>query len=488
MAKRAPSKPKPTKTKDKVENAFFSDSFSNIGGIGGGGNFSWPAGNDTTQLSQVQTIYKNNRWYLISNQRQVLSEVYVEHGLIQTIIDVPVDDGLRGGVEIKTKQLDPEEIEKLNVEMEREADLQKVGQAAKWNRLFGGAGIVIITDQDPSTPLDVNAITEDTPLDFRAVDMWELFWDKQNAEGYDAEIQEEKYEFYNYYATKIHKSRVMKLKGLEAPSFIRPRLRGWGFSVVESLIRSINQYLKTQDLTFEVIDEFKVDVYKIKNYANMLLSANGLNAVTKRVAFANHQKNFQHALTMDSEDSFEQKELSFAGLAETMKEIRMQVASDLRMPLTKIFGISAAGFSSGEDDIENYNAMVESQVRQKLKFEILKVVEIRCQKMFGFVPDDLSIDFEPLRMLSAEQEENVKTQKFNRLLQAAQSGYISQLEFKDACNKEALLEIQVDTTLDTVSDLPQNQEQSGSGANQEDTRKIAPLAAKSKLNPKEAKS
>lgn len=488
MAKRAPSKSKPTKTKDKVENAFFSDSLSNIGGIGGGGNFSWPAGNDTTQLSQVQTIYKNNRWYLISNQRQVLSEVYVEHGLIQTIIDVPVDDGLRGGVEIKTKQLDPEDIEKLNVEMEREADLQKVGQAAKWNRLFGGAGIVIITDQDPSTPLDVNAITEDTPLDFRAVDMWELFWDKQNAEGYDAEIQEEKYEFYNYYATKIHKSRVMKLKGLEAPSFIRPRLRGWGFSVVESLIRSINQYLKTQDLTFEVIDEFKVDVYKIKNYANMLLSANGLNAVTKRVAFANHQKNFQNALTMDSEDDFLQKELSFAGLAETMKEIRMQVASDLRMPLTKIFGISAAGFSSGEDDIENYNAMVESQVRQKLKFEILKVVEIRCQKMFGFVPDDLSIDFEPLRMLSAEQEENVKTQKFNRLLQAAQSGYISQLEFKDACNKEALLEIQVDTTLDTVSDLPQNQEQSGSGANQEDTRKIAPLAAKSKLNPKEAKS
>lgn len=481
MAKRGP------KPKNKpIENSL-SD-VVNQGGIGGGGNFIFPPFGDTTQLSQVQTLYKNNRWYMVSNQRQVLNEIYVEHGLVQTIIDVPVDDGLRGGVEIKTKQLSPEEIEKLSVEMEREADLTKVGQAAKWNRLFGGAGIMIITDQDPELPLDVNAIGPDTPLDFRAVDMWELFWDKQNTEGYDAEIQEEVYEFYNYYALKIHKSRVMKLKGLTAPSFIRPRLRGWGFSVIESLIRSINQYLKSQDLTFEVLDEFKIDVYKIKNYTNALLSAQGTANIIKRVQLANQQKNFQSALTMDSEDDFVQKELSFAGLAETMKEIRMQVASDLRMPLTKIFGISASGFSSGEDDIENYNAMVESQVRQKLKFEILKVVEIRCQKMFGFIPDDISIDFKPLRMLSAEQEENVKTQKFNRILAAAQAGYISPTQFNDACNKENLLEIQLDTSMESVSDLAKDPEVPESGANEEETRKVAPLASVSKLKPKEAKT
>ena len=48
------------------------------------------------------------------------------------------------------------------------------------------------------------------------------------AEGYDAEIQSEEFEYYNYYSEVVHKSRVLKLKGIEAPSFIRPRLRGWG--------------------------------------------------------------------------------------------------------------------------------------------------------------------------------------------------------------------------------------------------------------------
>lgn len=400
-----------------------------------------------TELNQVNTLFKNNRWYLVSNMRQLLSEIYVEHGLVQTIVDVPVDDGLRGGVEIKTKQLKEEEIQDLQASIERDNDIGQVGQALKWNRLFGGAAVIIMTDQDCETPLDVSAIREDSPLEFCPVDMWELFWDKQNTEDSN---QNQDFEFYSYYGKKIHKSRVMKMKGLTAPSFIRPRLRGWGFSVVEALVNSINQYLKANNLVFEVLDEFKIDVYKIKNLTSTLMSPQGTQKVKDRIGLANFQKNFQNAITMDGEDDFIQKELSFAGIADTMTGIRMQVASDMRMPLTKLFGISAAGFSSGQDDIENYNSMVESQIRTKSKFDILRIIELKCQKMFGMIPSDLSIAFKPLRVLSAEQEEDVKTQKFTRLLQARQAGEISSLEFKDACNKDNLLSIQLDTSVESV--------------------------------------
>lgn len=407
----------------------------------------------TEQISDVTTGFINLRWYLVSNFRQFLSQLYVEIGLVQTIVDVPVDDGLRGGVELKSKQLDEEQIAELTLSLDRDDDINTVGQAAKWNRLFGGAGILVLTDQDPEEELDLDAITEETDLEFRAVDMWELFWDKQNTEGYDPAIQSEDFSHYNYYGKQVHKSRVMRLKGISAPSFIRPRLRGWGFSVVESLVRPLNQYLKATDLAFEVLDEFKVDVFKIKNLVNTLLSPNGDAKIRQRVALANRQKNYQNALTMDSEDDWDHKQLSFAGLGDAMKEIRMQVASDMRMPLTKLFGISASGFNSGEDDIEVYNAMVESQVRNKLKYDLLRICEIKCQKLFGFVPDDLSLAFKPLRVLSSEQEENVKTQKFNRLSAAKAAGEISTQEFRDACNKGNLFDVTLDTTEDALSDL-----------------------------------
>lgn len=404
-----------------------------------------------SQLSQADTLFVNNRWYLISNMRQLLSEMYVENGLVQTIVDIPVDDGLRGGVEIKTKQLDDSQIQQLNVVVEREQDLAKLGQSAKWNRLFGGGGIVLITDQDPEEPLNVEALT-DGNLELRDVDMWELYWSMQATSDYSLSIDQSDFdvEYYDYYGVKLHRSRVLRMKGLRAPSFIRPRLRGWGFSILESIVRSINQYLKANNLTFEVLDEFKIDVFKIKDLAASLLNPMGAETIRRRISLANKEKNYLSAITMDAEDSYEQKELSFSGLAETMVQIRMQVASDLRIPLTKLFGISAAGFNSGEDDIENYNAMVESQVRQKLKFDIIRVLELRCQQHFGFIPDDLSIEYKPMRIMSATDEENVRNAKFTRLLQAKQAGEITTLEFKNACNKHNLLGIQLDTSIDTI--------------------------------------
>lgn len=415
-----------------------------------------------SQLDQVDTVFANNRWYLISNMRQVLSEIYAEHGLIQTVVDVPVDDGLRGGVEIKTKQLSEEQIHNLMASLERNNDINIVGQAMKWNRLYGGAGIVIMTDQDPESPLDVESIGPNTPLEFRALDMWELFWDKQNAEAYNPSIQEHEFEFYSYYGTKLHKSRVMKMKGIQPPSFIRPRLRGWGLSVIESLVRSINQYFKTNDLCFEVLDEFKLDIFKIKNLTTTLLSSNGTQAVQQRVALANKQKNYQNAITMDAEDDYVQKQLSFSGIAEILAQIRIQIAGDLRMPITKIFGISATGFNSGQDDIENYNAMIESTIRSKCKYDILKIIEIRCQKLFGFIPTDLTIEFEPLRILSQEQEENVKTQKFNRLFQAVNAGLITSEEFRKAANRDQLLEMQLESEDISVAHYDADRAEDGS--------------------------
>lgn len=435
------------------------------------------ADTNVSQLSQVDTLFNNNRWYMISNMRQLLSQMYVEHGLISTIVDVPVDDGLRGGVRIKTKELDEDDIHKLETKMKRDDDVTIAGKALKWTRLFGGGGIIILTDQDPEKPLDKNKITEESRLEFRAVDMWELYHNEQNMEEQQHSVNKVKeQEFYNYYSVKIHKSRVIIMKGLEAPSFIRPRLRGWGYSVVESLVRSINQYLKATDLTFEILDEFKLDIFKIKGLTSTLLQQDGSAKIQNRVQLANQQKNYQNALTMDSEDDYIQKQLSFAGISETMAGLREQIASDLRMPITKVFGTSSAGFNSGEADIENYNSMVESTVRSKAHFDILSLVELRCQQLFGFVPDDLEIEFHPLRVLSAEGEENVKTNKFNRLLQARQAGEITTREFREGCNKDDLLGTALDTKKDELNsdDLSSN--------NSDDQTDKKPLPVQKKTN------
>ena len=90
--------------------------------------------------------------------------------------------------------------------------------------------------------------------------------------------------------------------------------------------------------------------------------------------------------------------------------------------------------------------MVESSVRSKVKFEILRIIKIRSMQLFGLVPTDLVIKFKPLRVMSALDEETVKTSKFTRVMTARQSGEITSLEWRDAVNRDGLLPIQLDTT------------------------------------------
>lgn len=441
MAKKTVGRPKKViKKDDSIINA--------VGDIAGG---LWSLNPDATPLSGLDSLFNNNRWQLLSNMRQVLSQMYVEHGLIKHLVDVPVEDAFRGGYNIITNQLDSNDIKELEHHLDSAGVNQEISQIAKWNRLFGGAGAVIMTNQDHEKPLDLNRLN---PMEIKAVDMWELFYSLLNVhdEASRLTISGNQDQIFDYYGKKLHSSRALLVKGLVAPSFIRPRLRGWGLSVVESLVQSINQFLKTKNLTYEVLDEFKLDIYKIKGFNQALMSKNGIAKIQQLISVVNANKNYQNAIILDSEDDHQGKQLSFTGLSECQQEIRIQIASDMRMPMTKLFGLSSAGFNSGEDDIEVYNGMVESSVRFPMKPLIINVLKLYCQKLFGFMPDDLDIEYSALRMLSSEQEETVKTAKFNRVIQALEKGLCSTLEAKEAINQGNLLPVQINTEQENIAE------------------------------------
>jgi uncharacterized protein len=405
-----------------------ADLNSMLGGIFDGVSYG------TDILSMPYGLGGSNQYNPLTLNRILLSYSYMTHGPIQTMIDQPVEDAFRGGIDVKSEELDEDDRKLLKRTMEDCGDITAIKDVMRWCKLFGGSGLIINTNQDPAKELNSKIITENDPLSFIAADRWELtlayMWDT------DVECP------YNYYGQPLHKTRVIKVLGKEAPSFIRRRLQGWGFSEIERTIRPINQYVKEEDLIYQLLDEAKIDVYKIKGFNASLLSNASGNALKSRFQLANLFKNFHSAITMDIEDDYQQKQLTFAGLAEMMKMIQVNIAAAIRMPMTKLFGLSASGFNSGEDDIENYNALVESEVRAKAKEVLMQVIPLRCQQIFGFVPEDLEVEFKPLRVLSAEQEENVKTQKFNRISALYSQGMFDGQEYDEELRTNNLISIE----------------------------------------------
>lgn len=413
------------------------------------------------ELSKADTMAWNNRWSSVTLNRSLISEMYQEHGYIQVIVDQPVDDAFRGGIDILCEEFDEVDLKKLTSYIDEHNILITYGKGLKWNRLFGGAGIIINAGQEMDKPFNIEAINENTPLEFYACDRWELSYAPSGM--FLDQFSKDKYETpFNYYGHVLHASNVIKLMGKEAPSLIRGQFGGWGVSEIERLVRPYNQFLKHQDVVFELLDEAKVDVFKIQGFNSALTTRNGAQITAKRISAAAKIKNYQNALVVDKEDDYEQKQMQYGGLSDVLQQIRIDLACEARMPMTKLFGISAAGFSSGEDDIENYNAMIETEIRSKVKAGLLLMIKICCKKLFGFVPDSIDFAFKPLRIMSARDESQLKTETLARIMEAQRGGLMSNVAAVDQINAAKIFAMNVSpeesVSLDELSDMKADQE------------------------------
>ncbi len=445
---------KPLEAGQRINNSLFDlvAGLSPCDPFGAGGMFG-------QTISQPWTLRKDATAGLLTLDWVTLSNSYAHIGLVQTLIDQPVEDALRGGFKIETNgQLDEEDVAELMRAMDdggEDGDLQQVMQTAKWGRLFGGGGLLLDDGSDPSDDFKPEDVKQGQPLFFVSADRWELLPSFISLSGFQPIGQDGRaitgdhtfsVNTYAYYSvTGINPERVKRVMGVPAPKYIRQQLQGWGMSELERCLREINSFLKFQDLLFELIDEAKIDVHKIEGFNEMLATQKGTEMVQKRVQLANMLKNYKNALVMDKDDDYMQKQLGtvFNGLAAIYEELRMNLSAALKIPMGKLFGTSASGLNaSGEDAIENYNALVET-VRKKLEPLLKWVISIRCQQLFGFVPD-FTIQFPSLRVMTAEDEEKVKTSKQKRATDLFSLGVMSVPALEETLTKDGLLSVKLE--------------------------------------------
>lgn len=381
----------------------------------------------SSDLTSFMPLAYNNVYAPLTINYQTLMYAYKSQSILQNAIDMPVQDALRGGLDWRSDELDKDDFKALDDYIEDTNFYLTMKTLEEWARLFGGAALLVNTDQDPSKPLSFSELPGKR-IKFYAASRWELQATNRWAEYYD------------FYGQRFHKSRVMTVSGKEAPFQIRWVLQDWGLSELEKILEPFNIYLRTQQAIYDLLKEAKIDVFQFEGFLSQLSSSAGTSRALQRIQIMNQAKNTGNAIVMDMKDKYEQKQVTFSGLAEVWKENRISLASALRIPMTKLFGLSAAGFSSGEDDIENYNAMVESEVREHLKPTLRNVLKLICISLYGD-KFDFGFDFKPLRVMSTVDEETVKTSKHNRYMSLASSGYLTPQEFMQLEQKEKLIPI-----------------------------------------------
>lgn len=102
------------------------------------------------------------------------------------------------------------------------------------------------------------------------------------------------------------------------------------------------------------------------------------------------------------------------------------------------------------------------------------MVKIRCMELFGFIPKDLVLKFKPLRYISAQDEEIIKTAKHDRMLNSWQAGGIGRTQYLEGCNKDALFPMKVEVTKLRPDEMPISTGMEAGGGEKDPLKKPKP--------------
>ena len=386
---------------------------------------------------QPSIIFANTTQEILSLNWVELVNTYKSNGFVKLAVDLPVADCFRGGgYDLESATLDGEELDKLNETVHTKDD-EIIKQVLRWGRLFGGGALICSTEQQSDTPFNPETI-KGGKVEFLACDRWQCMPESnsvQLAERFTiVDINKN-----NSVVDTFDRSRVLPFVGEVNPYYLRNQVQGWGLSILEAIIPQLSQYIKANNVVLEMLDEAKIDILKIFGLADLLMSRDGEQAVRKRCDIFAKQKNFKNVGVMDAQDDYLQKTMSFQGINQLLEKIFLLICSSLRIPYSKVFGRGASGFSSGEDDLENYNAMVMATIREPVTPIIKWVAQIRACQLFGRKVDDLTVKWKPLRVLSEQERQQLISQKINSYIQLLNAGIITRAKLAEQLQKDDII-------------------------------------------------
>ena len=239
-----------------------------------------------------------------------------------------------------------------------------------FSSLYGDALIIAITDADDlSQPY---SDTEDIQR-FMVLTKGEYTPDK----NIDDDLKSANFGKPIYYTigknNKVHHSRCHRLKLGKAKLTDK---KVYGTSDLQNKYNIIRLFDTVITCIGDIIQDSNIDVLFVPDLIAKIAQGKE-DDIRKFVNLINQTKSSMNAIVLDAGNSeaqgrWEQKTATYSGLSEILTKLFIVTSGALDRPITVLFGLSASGFSTGDDDLESYhgtiNGLQESRLRPAQEF------------------------------------------------------------------------------------------------------------------------
>lgn len=388
--------------------------------------------NVTAQLGTDRDKASATTYISVTLMPQQLLDAYRGSWLAGAIVDYPAEDSTRNWREWRAKKEQIEKIEALEKKLKLKLRTKQARVAA---RLYGGAAIYANTRAsarggDASRPMRIGE---------EIISLVTLTSNSLTPEGIVRDIDSEYYgrpEFYtltgrsNGHQVRIHASRLGIFLGREIPDdpattgFVRA---GWADSSLQAPFDAVRQMDGTMANVASLIFEAKVDVLSFEGLAEMLEDESNDEILMRRLRTMAAMKGINGALLMDMKDKYEQKSASFNGLPDLISKFQEGVAGAAGIPVTRLFGRTAAGMSGGgEGDERVYYDRIKDEQESEIGPALELIDACLIKQALGSIPSEIHYAWRPLRQQTEGERAEifVKTANAARTLAGASAGEI----------------------------------------------------------------
>ncbi len=320
--------------------------------------------NRVTGLGTSKDKARVGSWHFDCTSPEQLEYAYRSNPWAAKVVDIPADDMMREGWAFDDADEDCQafeaEVKRLNVE-------ECVKDTLINARLYGGAYIYMSDgSEDVSLPLS-------GPIAFiKAMTCYEL-----HPLSLELDLSSPRYGEPSAYTAAIgtgglyiDPSRVIPVIGKKIPRRSKVNTYAYeiGDSVLETVLESIKDATSTQQGIATLVQEAKVDVFKIDGFMKKIANKIQEQAFLQRFSLVQRMKSNNGSVVLDTKDEYEQKQVNFAGLTDIELLLLQIVSGSADIPATRFLSQSPSGMNAtGDSDIRNYYDSLSAKQESKLR-------------------------------------------------------------------------------------------------------------------------
>lgn len=364
-------------------------------------------------------------FYTQALDRSEIDAMYDGDWIAAKAIDAPCFDSVRAW---RAWQAEDAEIEAIEEEERRLGIREKVLEASVLGRLYGGGALIMgIGTQAPETPLVLDSVGKGALQYVHVLDRAEITPTEMRRDPRDPWYGEPvlwEFSTETGVSLRVHPSRVVTFTGRRRSGVLR-RTDPWGVSALQAMYTAIRNAAIADAAIASLLTEAKIDIIKVPSLMMKLATQEYTDLLTQRFKTAMSIKSLVNALVLDKEEEYEQKQISFAQLPETLQQYMVLVSGAADVPVVRFLGQSPGGLNStGESDLRNYYDRISADQVLTLTPRLSRLDEVLIRSATGRRDKAVHYAWNPLWQTSEKEASEIEKNRAETFSKNASSGLV----------------------------------------------------------------